>query len=165
MVARSKSNITAGQLEEFDTVFRHFDKSGSHSLQGSEFPAALASLGLVYDEMELERILSKVSHGSGIVTYDQFIDFMIGETEDQNSPDQVLLAFRDVGDGKPYVTEMDLKQSLVPSSAVDYLIARMPQIEANLLEQEDEGLGYDYISFMENMLNLQAIDDSYDTTG
>ncbi|KAK4990531.1 alpha-actinin, partial [Elasticomyces elasticus] len=53
MVARNMTNLTPVQLEEFESVFRHFDRDVSNSLQELEFSAALASLGLVYDEQEM----------------------------------------------------------------------------------------------------------------
>ena len=50
--------------------------------------AALASLGLVYDEEEMHEVFDDVSEGRNQVTFEQFIRFM-EETEDQNSAEQV----------------------------------------------------------------------------
>ncbi|KAJ9628572.1 alpha-actinin [Taxawa tesnikishii (nom. ined.)] len=61
MVARNMTNLTPIQLEEFESVFRHFDRDGSNSLQELEFSAALASLGLVYDEAEMHENFLVVS--------------------------------------------------------------------------------------------------------
>ena len=60
MVARSMTNLTPIQLEEFESVFRHFDRDGSNTLQELEFSAALASLGLVYDEVEMHEVYRQV---------------------------------------------------------------------------------------------------------
>jgi Ca2+-binding EF-hand superfamily protein len=60
MVARSMTNLTPIQLEEFESVFRHFDRDGSNTLQELEFSAALASLGLVYDEREMHDVYRQV---------------------------------------------------------------------------------------------------------
>ena len=100
MVARNMTNLTPIQLEEFESVFRHFDRDLSNSLQELEFSAALASLGLVYDEKEMKETFRDVAGGSGHVTFEQFIRFMVSVTEDQNTAEQVFQSFREVADGK-----------------------------------------------------------------
>lgn len=102
MVARNMTNLTPIQLEEFESVFRHFDRDGTNTLQELEFSAALASLGLVYDEDEMhDRFLEVSGSGRGSnVSFEQFIRFMVAETEDQNTAAQVFDSFREVADGK-----------------------------------------------------------------
>ena len=100
MVARNMTNLTPIQLEEFESVFRHFDRDVSNSLQELEFSAALASLGLVYDEDEMHQKFSETSGGRDYVTFEQFIRFMVDETEDQNTAEQVFESFKEVADGK-----------------------------------------------------------------
>ena len=100
MVARNMTNLTPIQLEEFESVFRHFDRDLSNSLHELEFSAALASLGLVYDEQEMKETFRDVAGGSGHVTFEQFIRFMVSVTEDQNTAEQVFQSFREVADGK-----------------------------------------------------------------
>ncbi|QSL66599.1 hypothetical protein MERGE_000981 [Pneumocystis wakefieldiae] len=154
---RQKTNLTSAQMKEFDSVFKHFDRYGINALQGDVFTAALAALGLAYDEQEMEDIIAKASNETGVVTYSQFIDFLVDEMEDHDSPDQVLLAFRDVADGKPYVTELDLRQSLIPSAEVEYLVSQMPELQENETEIDDEDRGFpifDYCSYMEKLLDL-----------
>jgi hypothetical protein len=100
MVARNMTNLTPIQLEEFESVFRHFDRDVSNSLAELEFSAALASLGLVYDEEEMHERFRETSGGKDFVTFEQFIRFMVDETEDQNTAEQVFESFREVADGK-----------------------------------------------------------------
>ena len=100
MVARDMTNLTPIQLEEFESVFRHFDRDLSNSLQELEFSAALASLGLVYDEVEMHEKFCETSGGRDYVTFEQFIRFMVSVTEDQNTAEQVFQSFREVADGK-----------------------------------------------------------------
>jgi len=100
IVARNMSNLTPIQLEEFESVFRHFDRDVSNSLQELEFSAALASLGLVYDEQEMHDRFVETSAGRNEVSFEQFIRFMVAVTEDQNSADQVFESFKEVADGK-----------------------------------------------------------------
>lgn len=100
MVARNMTNLTPIQLEEFESVFRHFDRDLTNSLQELEFSAALASLSLVYDEEEMHNNFVTISAGRGYVTFEQFIRFMVSVTEDQNTAEQVFQSFAEVADGK-----------------------------------------------------------------
>lgn len=106
MVARNMTNLTPIQLEEFESVFRHFDREGRNRLAELEFSAALASLGLVYDEQEMKVRFRDVADGGldaecqRTVGFERFIRFMVDVTEDQNSAEQVFESFREVADGK-----------------------------------------------------------------
>lgn len=100
LVAREMTNLTPIQLEEFESVFRHFDREGENCLKEVEFSAALASLGLVYDEDEMHEVFERTSGGRTVVTFEQFIRFMVEVTEDQNTAEQVFQSFREVADGK-----------------------------------------------------------------
>jgi Ca2+-binding EF-hand superfamily protein len=152
MVARNMTNLTPIQLEEFESVFRHFDRDLSNSLQELEFSAALASLGLVYDEQEMHERFLEVSDRGGSVSFEQFIRFMVDVTEDQNTAEQVFESFREVADGKPYVTELDLTHSLIPDEVVQQLLDTMPPHKGPDLQEDRDLPKYDYISFMERYL-------------
>ena len=166
-VARNMTNLTPIQLEEFESVFRHFDRDGTNTLQELEFSAALASLGLVYDEGEMHDKYVEVCH-SGLdgsaspmsrrqresrgVGFEQFIHFMVSVTEDQNTAEQVFQSFQEVADGKPYVTEMDLRHSLIPDELIEDLLHSMPEHKGPDMEADREVPKYDYISFMQGMI-------------
>lgn len=148
------TNLTPIQLEEFESVFRHFDRDGSNTLQELEFSAALASLGLVYDDEEMHEQFLSVSSGNHSrkgVTFEQFIRFMVDVTEDQNTAEQVFQSFREVADGKPYVTELDLRHSLVPDEVIEELVGSMPQFKGPDLKEDRDVEKFDYVSFMERM--------------
>jgi Ca2+-binding EF-hand superfamily protein len=100
MVAREMTNLTPIQLEEFESVFRHFDRSLRNALNELEFSAALASLGLVYDEDEMHQKFVHTSQKREHVTFERFIKFMVEVTEDQNTAEQVFESFKEVADGK-----------------------------------------------------------------
>jgi Ca2+-binding EF-hand superfamily protein len=152
VVARNMTNLTPIQLEEFESVFRHFDRDASNSLQELEFSAALASLGLVFSEDEMHDYFLETSNGRNSVTFEQFIRFMVDVTEDQNTAEQVFQSFREVADGKPYVTEMDLRHSLVPDDVIDKLTKIVPPHKGPDLQQDRGMPQYDYISFMDKLL-------------
>jgi Ca2+-binding EF-hand superfamily protein len=150
MVARNMTNLTPIQLEEFESVFRHFDREDTNSLQELEFSAALASLGLVFSEDEMHEYFVATSNGRDRVKFEQFIRFMVEVTEDQNNAEQVFQSFREVADGKAYVTEMDLRHSLVPDEVIEKLVEIMPRHS----QADDRGRPqYDYVSFMEKLIN------------
>ncbi|KAK2761144.1 hypothetical protein FQN54_001665 [Arachnomyces sp. PD_36] len=155
-VARNMTNLTPIQLEEFESVFRHFDRDASNTLHEIEFSAALASLGLVYDEDEMHEVFvetcgqSRMERNAG-VSFEQFIRFMVSVTEDQNTAEQVFQSFREVADGKPYVTELDLRHSLIPDELIENLLQTMPKHNGPDLQQDRNLPKYDYITFMEKM--------------
>ncbi|KAF2200601.1 hypothetical protein GQ43DRAFT_441401 [Delitschia confertaspora ATCC 74209] len=152
MVARSMTNLTPIQLEEFESVFRHFDRDLTNSLQELEFSAALASLGLVYDEEEMHQKFRDTSEGKDYVTFEQFIRFMVDETEDQNTAEQVFESFKEVADGKPYVTELDLRHSLVPDEVIEDLLKEMPPHKGPDLEVDRDLPKFDYITYMQRFM-------------
>ncbi|PGH12283.1 hypothetical protein AJ79_04349 [Helicocarpus griseus UAMH5409] len=157
-VARNMTNLTPIQLEEFESVFRHFDRDSSNTLQEIEFSAALASLGLVYDEDEMHEVFvetcgpGRIERNAG-VSFEQFIRFMVSVTEDQNTAEQVFQSFKEVADGKPYVTELDLRHSLIPDELIENLLETMPVHEGPDLLEDRDVPKYDYITFMEKMMD------------
>jgi Ca2+-binding EF-hand superfamily protein len=157
MVARNMTNLTPMQLEEFESVFRHFDRDLSNSLQELEFSAALASLGLVYDEDEMHERFVEVAGRGGSVSFEQFIRFMVDVTEDQNTAEQVFESFREVADGKPYVTELDLTHSLIPEEIVQQLMTSMPAHKGPDLKEDRDLPKYDYVQFMRRYLGGDSV--------
>jgi len=155
IVARNMTNLTPIQLEEFESVFRHFDKDTSNSLHELEFSAALASLGLVYDEQEMHERFVEVAGRGNSVSFEQFIRFMVDVTEDQNTAEQVFESFMEVADGKPYVTEMDLTHSLIPEELVQQLVETMPAHRGPDLQEDRDMPKYDYRAFMSRFLTQQ----------
>lgn len=156
MVARNMTNLTPIQLEEFESVFRHFDRDDTNSLSELEFSAALASLGLVFSEDEMHDYFLDTSRGRDRVSFEQFIRFMVNVTEDQNTAEQVFQSFREVADGKPYVTEMDLRHSLVPDEVIEKLMEIVPEHRGPDLAQDRGVQQFDYITFMEKLMNQQG---------
>ena len=156
MVARNMTNLTPIQLEEFESVFRHFDRDDTNSLAELEFSAALASLGLVFSEDEMHEYFLATSNGRDRVTFEQFIRFMVEVTEDQNTAEQVFQSFREVADGKPYVTEMDLRHSLVPDEVIEKLVEIIPRHTGPDMQADRGTPQYDYIAFMEKLISDEA---------
>ncbi len=153
IVARSMNNLSPIQLEEFESIFRYFDKSQQNCLHPTEFSGALASLGIVYSEDEMDELFSIASNGNPTINFEQFINFMVDVTEDQQSSQQVLQSFIEIANGKPYVTELDLQNSLISPQTIQKLEESMPVHET--------GEGYDFLGFMSDLagLTLDDVDD------
>jgi len=129
------TNLTPAQLEEFESAFRHFDRDRVNALNKLQFAAALASLGVVYDDQEMDEIFLLVRVGD-VVTFESFIRFMVEITQDQHTAQQVLDSFYDVAEGKTFVTELDLQRCQVPQPMIDKLKEMMPA-------HPDGGLDYE----------------------
>lgn len=119
LIARNMTNLTPIQLEEFESVFRHFDRDGTNHLSEAEFAAALASLGLVYGDEEMHDVFVEACTSGGLRSvvasplsmrcgFEGFIRFMVGVTEDQNTAEQVFQSFREVADGKVCLLSISL---------------------------------------------------------
>ena len=186
------TNLTPIQLEEFESVFRHFDRDGTNHLSEVEFAAALASLGLVYGEEEMHDVFVGACASGGLrsvvaspqsmrVGFEGFIRFMVGVTEDQNTAEQVFQSFKEVADGKvclimacvdilahyvfggeayiancshilqPYVTELDLRHSLIPDDLIEDLLKTMPAHQGPDSPEDQNLPKYDYVEFMEKI--------------
>ncbi|KAF8628666.1 hypothetical protein AX15_003796 [Amanita polypyramis BW_CC] len=126
IVSRNMTNLTPAQLEQFESTFRYFDKDETNTLNLSEMAAALASLGLVYSDNDMNYIYDQLTEDYGAVTYEAFINLLVDITEDQTSPEQLREAFHGIAGDKPYVTELDLRLAQLPSTSIDYLGEAMP---------------------------------------
>ncbi|KAI0373677.1 actinin-like protein [Pilatotrama ljubarskyi] len=139
IVSRNMTNLTPAQLEQFESTFRYFDKDESNTLNQSEMAAALASLGIVYSDEDMDLIYDQLLQDYGAVTFEAFINLLVDIMEDQTSPAQLREAFRGIAADKPYVTELDLRVAHLPASAIDFLRQAMPSSANDAGEPE-----YDY---------------------
>lgn len=78
---------------------------------------------------------------------------MVDVTEDQNTAEQVYQSFREVADGKPYITELDLRHSLVPDEVIDHITKICPRHPDGEASENPEMWQYDYVTFMDSLLN------------
>ncbi|KZT28329.1 actinin-like protein [Neolentinus lepideus HHB14362 ss-1] len=136
IVSRNMTNLTPAQLEQFETTFRYFDKDDSNTLNQAEMVAALASLGIVYSDEDMDVIYDQLSEMYGAITFEAFINLLVDITEDQTSPEQLREAFRGIAGDKPFVTELDLRLAHLPASATEYLRQVMPLRKNEVGEDE-----------------------------
>lgn len=52
---------------------------------------------------------------------------------------------------QPYITELDLRHSLIPDDLVEDLLSSMPEHKGPDLQEDRHRAKYDYIGFMERM--------------
>lgn len=71
------TNLTPAQLEEFESTFRYFDKDETNTLALTEMIAALASLGIVYSEEDMDLIYDQLVADYGAVTFEAFINLLV----------------------------------------------------------------------------------------
>ncbi|KAI0763582.1 actinin-like protein [Trametes elegans] len=146
IVSRNMTNLTPAQLEQFESTFRYFDKDESNTLNQSEMGAALASLGIVYSDQDMDLIYDQLLQDYGAVTFEAFINLLVDIMEDQTSPAQLREAFRGIAADKPYVTELDLRVAQLPASAIEFLRQTMPSSENDVGEPE-----YDYERWLDEV--------------
>ncbi|KAJ8365599.1 hypothetical protein SKAU_G00144300 [Synaphobranchus kaupii] len=152
ILTRDAKGISQQQMNEFRSSFNHFDRDFKGKLRRDDFKACLISLGHVgsdkqkkkggmetddfraclismgYDlgEAEFARIMSLVDgNGTGVVSFQSFIDFMTRETADTDTAEQVIASFRILAADKPYILLEELRRELPPEQA-EYCIMRMP---------------------------------------
>jgi hypothetical protein len=73
MVARSKTNFTPQQLEQYSETFRLFDKDNSNGLIREEFKAALQAEGTALEEDHFEQTFLQISGGSNEINFEQVL--------------------------------------------------------------------------------------------
>ena len=138
IVARTKTNFTPAQLEEYSETFRLFDKDQSNTLIRDEFKAALAAEGTALKDEEFESVFLQVSQGKDEITFEQFIEYARTLEEDKVTPEQLLTAFQTLASEKKVVTEADLYRGGLDQATVEYLKQHLPA--------KDDG--YDFQTFV-----------------
>lgn len=146
IVSRNHSNLTPAQLEQFESTFRYFDKGETNTLNLAEMVAALASLGIVYCDEDMDYIYDQLIQDYGDITFEAFINLLVDITEDQTSPDQLRESFRGIANDKPFVTELDLRIAHIPPASIDYLRNAMPNSLNEAGEKE-----YDYERWLDEV--------------
>jgi len=151
IVARSVSNLTPQQLEEYTNAFRHFDKDDDNLLNKDELKAVLQSIGVLLSDEEFGDIYNKLASnpnnlqegapGVG-VTFENYLNYVKSIAEDKASPDQLREAFKVLAKDKKYVTEADMVAGGFPAATIEYLKQVIPP-------KDDDPDSYDYSAFLD----------------
>ena len=65
-----------------------------------EMMSALASLGIVYSNQDMDYIYEQLVGDYGAVTFEAFINLLVDITEDQTTPTQLLESFQGIAHSK-----------------------------------------------------------------
>ncbi|OMH82831.1 Alpha-actinin-like protein 1 [Zancudomyces culisetae] len=143
---RNVSNITPAQLDEFESVFYHFDKGDCNSLNAAEFRAALEALDLAYSESEFTEIFEFLAQGNDAqrISFEKYIRFLVAVFEDKDDYAQLFESFHTVASGKPYVSITDLKAAGLSEASISKLACDMPKYEG-------DDLLLDYVSYIKSL--------------
>ncbi|XP_072546691.1 alpha-actinin-2b isoform X4 [Salminus brasiliensis] len=126
ILTRDAKGISQEQMKEFRSSFNHFDRKKNGAMDTDDFRACLISMGYDLGEVEFARIMILVDpNGTGVVTFQSFIDFMTRETADTDTAEQVVASFKILAADKPYILIDELRREL-PHDQAEYCISRMP---------------------------------------
>jgi len=132
--SQEASGISEAQMEEFKSVFKHFDSDSNNKLEKHEFKACLSGLGYSKTDDECTAIMKETGSDGITINFDQFAQFLAKSNDRSDTADNMREAFKTVAGGKNYVTENDLR-AVMDNDTVSYLVANM--------KKNDEG-GYSY---------------------
>ncbi|SCZ89793.1 BZ3500_MvSof-1268-A1-R1_Chr1-3g01581 [Microbotryum saponariae] len=175
IIARKASSVSPEEMEEFESVFRAFDKDGDNHLALEELEGALGALGI--SEINLAEMHD--SNQGELVSFSEFITFLVQRSEDRLTAEKVRSCFHSAAANKVrslvfqershlmktrtmlhlsipqgYVTELDLTRLDLPTTSVEFLKEWMPQVEVDGTEgQSEEGACYDYETFLETFVD------------
>jgi len=151
ITARSVSNLTPQQLEEYTNAFRHFDKDNNNVLNSDEFKAVLQSVGVLLSDDEFKKIYDQLIENPNNlptddpsigVPFEKYLNYVKSIAEDKTSPDQLREAFKVLAKDKDYVTEADMAAGGFPAATIEYLKQVIPP-------KDDIPDSYDYSAFLD----------------
>jgi Ca2+-binding EF-hand superfamily protein len=142
----TKSGVAPEKMAEFQASFTHFDGDHDGHLDRREFKSCLASLGLIdvdfgAKDEKVERIFNDVSQGNSLITFDQYVRYMITLAEDTVDPAQLAQSFRVVAGEKDFVTAEDMARGQLTPDQVQFVEASCPKHES--------GMGYDFTKWLQ----------------
>jgi len=139
-------------MNEFRTLFNHFDRDENGVLDGEEIKGLMISLGkganpdTPQGKQEINKIMAIVDpNNTGTITFQSFIDYMTIETTDHDTAEQIIESFRVLSGDKPYILPDELRREL-PEDEAEYCISRMAPWEG---EGPEDAL--DYHSFASSL--------------
>ncbi|KAL6631173.1 calponin homology domain-containing protein [Neocallimastix sp. 'constans'] len=151
IVARSVSNLTPQQLEEYTNAFRHFDKDDNNLLNRDELKAVLQSIGVLLSDDEFNKTYDQlVDNPNNLSTedpsvgvpFEKYLNYVKSIAEDKTSPDQLREAFKVLAKDKDYVTEADMAAGGFPPATIEYLKQVIPP-------KDGVPDSYDYSAFLD----------------
>jgi len=138
----AKYSLPPDQIKEFIELFNQFDKDGAGCLNWYQFKACLSALGEDVSDENVKKIIREVDKdGNETIDRDEFIEYMTKKLSDSDSKEDIIAAFKDIADGRDFVTLSELN-SLLPPDQVKY-------IEQNAPRKEGQPDAIDFAKWME----------------
>jgi actinin alpha len=132
-----QTGLSEAQMEEFKSVFKHFDSDSNNKLEKHEFKACLSGLGYSKTDDECTQILKEAGSDGASINFEQFAQVFLKLNDRSDTADSMREAFKTVAGGKQYVTEADMR-AVMDNDVVTYLVANMKK----------EGEGYSYAEWV-----------------
>jgi len=125
----AKYSLPPDQVKEFIELFNQFDKDGTGSLNWYQFKACLSALGEDVSDENVKKIIREVDKdGNDTIDRDEFIEYMTKKLSDSDSKEDIIAAFKDIADGRDFVTLAELS-SLLPPDQVKFIEQNAPRKE------------------------------------
>ncbi|XP_055987900.1 alpha-actinin-3 isoform X1 [Sorex fumeus] len=125
LLTRDAKGLSQEQLNELRASFNHFDRKRKGTMEPDDFRACLISMGYDLGEAEFARVMTVLDPtGTGVVTFQAFIDFMTRETAEMDTAEQVVASFKILAGDKNYISPEELRREL-PAEQAEYCIRRM----------------------------------------
>eukprot|EP00764_Aduncisulcus_paluster_P010893 gnl/Carplike_NY0171/3938_a5319_324.p1 GENE.gnl/Carplike_NY0171/3938_a5319_324~~gnl/Carplike_NY0171/3938_a5319_324.p1 ORF type:complete len:1120 (-),score=473.38 gnl/Carplike_NY0171/3938_a5319_324:280-3231(-) len=147
--SESEGEVTADELEEWRSLFNHFDSDETNTLVRHELQALLTSLGEDVSDTEVEELLRKYGSspitGGMSCTFKQFVNLMTHRSKEHDNYDAVVGAFRVLSGGDEVITMEQLSKAELDHSHVEYVEKAMK--EGKNTKGDD---GYEFVPFVDH---------------
>jgi len=125
----AKYSLPPDQIKEFIDLFNQFDKDGCGHLNWYQFKACLSALGEDVSDDNVKKIIRETDKdGNETIDRDEFIEYMTKKLSDSDSKEDIIAAFKDIADGRDFVTIAELS-SLLPPDQVKFIEQNAPRKE------------------------------------
>lgn len=136
IAAKHASQIPPEKVAEFKQTFDHFDKNKNGVLSQLEFKGCLMAMGDEKTDDQMAALMVQLQAGDGKLPFNSFMNHMITATQDNDSEDEILAAFKIITNDQPTITA-DQIRSVMGAEEAGYLIANLPAVDG----------GFDYTSW------------------
>lgn len=125
----AKYSLPPDQVKEFLELFDQFDKDHTGALNWYQFKACLSALGEDVSDDNVKKIISETDKdGSQTIDRDEFVQYMTKKLSDSDSKEDVIAAFKDIADGRDFVTLSELA-AVMPPDQLKFIEENAPRKE------------------------------------
>ena len=141
-ISSAKYSLPPDQVKEFLELFDQFDKDKTGALNWYQFKACLSALGEDVSDDAVKQIIRDADKDGGEkIDRDGFIHYMTKKLSDSDSKEDIIAAFKDIADGRDFVSLSELAAVLPPE--------QMQYIEKNAPRKEGQPDAVDFAKWTE----------------